>query len=160
MRELEPAWPPGTFDSSTSTSRPSEAPYTAAARPAGPAPTIDEIADAGVVDRLVETEAVGNPRIGRISQHRIAAADQHRDIGNADLKTIEQLLRLAVAIEVDVVKGMAVPRQELLHAQRSCAVRRADHDDVAQVPRNQLEAAQDERPHQDLAQLRRRSGSG
>ena len=33
-------------------------------------------------------------------------------------------------------------------------MRRADHDDVAQIARDQLEAAQDERAHQDLAQLR------
>src|SRR5215813_7696400 len=38
MRELDPAWPPGTLDSSTRTSSPSEAPYTAAASPDGPAP--------------------------------------------------------------------------------------------------------------------------
>src|SRR4029453_119562 len=40
MRELAPACPPGASVSSTTTSSPSEAPYTAAARPAGPAPTI------------------------------------------------------------------------------------------------------------------------
>src|SRR6267142_4453568 len=39
MRELDPACPPGTFDSRTSTLSPSDAPYTAAASPAGPAPT-------------------------------------------------------------------------------------------------------------------------
>src|SRR5204862_1328 len=39
MRELDPAWPPGTLASMTRTSRPSDAPYTAAARPEGPAPT-------------------------------------------------------------------------------------------------------------------------
>ena len=46
--------------SSTSTSRPSDAPYTAAASPAGPAPTIDEVAHVRLVDRLVEPEAVGD----------------------------------------------------------------------------------------------------
>jgi hypothetical protein len=35
-----PAWPPGTSRSSTIVERPSDAAYTAAARPAGPAPTI------------------------------------------------------------------------------------------------------------------------
>src|SRR6185295_3795001 len=39
MRELDPACPPGTFDSRTSTLSPSDAPYTAAASPAGPVPT-------------------------------------------------------------------------------------------------------------------------
>ena len=49
---------------------------------------------------------------------------------------------------------MAVPRQEFLHAQRSRAVHRADHDDVTQIARDQSQPALDERPHQDLAQLR------
>ena len=39
MREEVPAWPPGASRSMTMVRRPSEAPYTAAARPDGPAPT-------------------------------------------------------------------------------------------------------------------------
>src|SRR5436309_1270838 len=38
-QHVDPACPPGTFDSRTSTLSPSDAPYTAAASPAGPAPT-------------------------------------------------------------------------------------------------------------------------
>ena len=91
--------------------------------------------------------------VGRIPQDGIAAADQHGDISHADLKAIEQVLGLAVAIEIDVLKRMAIPGQELLHPQRPGAMRGADHDDVAQMARNQLEAAQDERAHDDLAEL-------
>ena len=40
MRELVPACPPGAVLSRTSTSSPSDAAYTAAPRPAGPAPTM------------------------------------------------------------------------------------------------------------------------
>ena len=153
MRELEPAWPPGTFDSSTSTSSPSDAPYTAAASPAGPAPTMTRSLTRVWSIGLVEAEAVGDLRVGRIPQHRVAAADQHRNVGGVDVKPIEQLLRVGIAIEIDVVERMAVARQELLDPQRAGAVRRADHDDVAEVARDQLEAAKDERAHQDLAQL-------
>ena len=39
MREEVPAWPPGASRSTTIVLRPSEAPYTAAARPEAPAPT-------------------------------------------------------------------------------------------------------------------------
>ena len=39
MRDEVPAWPPGASRSMTIVRRPSEAPYTAAARPDGPAPT-------------------------------------------------------------------------------------------------------------------------
>src|SRR5204863_123542 len=38
MRDEVPAWPPGASLSTTIVRRPSEAPYTAAARPAGPPP--------------------------------------------------------------------------------------------------------------------------
>ena len=40
MRDEVPAWPPGASRSTTMVRSPSDAPYTAAARPAGPAPTI------------------------------------------------------------------------------------------------------------------------
>ena len=72
---------------------------------------------------------------------------------DTDLKSIEQLLRVAVAVEVDVVKWVPVPGQEFVHPQRSRAVRRSDND-IAEMLGNQFEAAEDEGPHQDLAQLR------
>ena len=40
MRELVPAWPPGASFSRIAVDRPSDAPYTAAASPAGPPPTM------------------------------------------------------------------------------------------------------------------------
>ena len=40
MSDVVPAWPPGATASMTAVRRPSEAAYTAAARPAGPAPTM------------------------------------------------------------------------------------------------------------------------
>jgi hypothetical protein len=45
-----------------------------------------------------------------------------------DGKPIEQLLRIGIAIQIDVVERMAVPRQELLDPQRSGAVGRADDE--------------------------------
>ena len=48
---------------------------------------------------------------------------------------------------------MAVARQELLDAQRSRAMVRADEHDVAEAVRDQLHPAQDEGAHDDLAQL-------
>ena len=40
MRDEVSAWPPGASRSMTRVRKPSDAPYTAAARPAGPAPTM------------------------------------------------------------------------------------------------------------------------
>src|SRR5258705_320841 len=47
MRELVPACPPGAFPSIITTFRPSDAAYTAAPRPAGPAPTMQRAQTAG-----------------------------------------------------------------------------------------------------------------
>ena len=60
---------------------------------------------------------------------------------------------VGVAIEIDVGERVAVAREELLDAQRARGVRRADQHDVADAVRDQLDAAEDERAHQDLAQL-------
>ena len=59
--------------------------------------------------------------VGRVAQHRVAAADQHRHVGDGDVKAIEQRLHAGVALEVEVGVRMAVARQELLDAQRARA---------------------------------------
>ena len=69
------------------------------------------------------------------------------------MKPIEEILRVGVAIEVDVMKRVAIARQELLDAQRAGAMRRANQHDVTISAGDQLDAAEDERPHEDLAQL-------
>ena len=58
-----------------------------------------------LVNRLVEAKPLGDFFIGWISKDRItftAAAYEHRDIGNGDMKTIEHRLNAAVLIEIDV----------------------------------------------------------
>jgi len=69
---------------------------------------------------------------------------------------IERVLRVAITIEVNVMKGTAVSGQELLRPKclPRCAPRRADHDHAAQIVGNQFETAQDERAHANLAHLR------
>jgi len=73
-----------------------------------------------------------------------AAADHNRNVRDTDFKPIEHVLRVAIAIEINV-KGMPVPGQELLRPKSLRAVRRADHDRVAQIVGNQFDPAQDER---------------
>ena len=90
----------------------------------------------------------------RIPQRQLAAADQYRDVGDADVKAIEQLLHVGLAVQVDVRVRMPVTRQELLHAQRRRRMRRSDQHRVAEPREDQLHPAEDERPHENLAQLR------
>jgi hypothetical protein len=51
------------------------------------------------------------------------------------------------------MKRVTVAREELLNTQRPGAMRRANHHDVAIATRDHLEAAENKRPHEDLAQL-------
>ena len=67
-----------------------------------------------LIDRGIEAEAVRDALIGRIAQHRRAAADENRHLCRRDVKSIEQFLDVAVAIEIDVGEGVSIPRQELL----------------------------------------------
>ncbi len=105
------------------------------------------------IDGVVEAETIGDLPVARIAQHGVAAANQHRDVGGADVKPIEQLLGVGIAIEIDVVMRMPVAGQEVLHPQRAGAMDRADHHHIAEAAGNQLAAPQDKRAHQDLAQL-------
>ena len=106
-----------------------------------------------VIDRLVEAETVGDLLIGRVPQHHRAAADHHRHVVDGDLEPIQQLLDVGITVEVDGRVGMAVARQELLDAERASGMARPDEHDVAEPVRDQLHPAQDEGPHEDLAQL-------
>src|SRR5688572_33370083 len=49
---------------------------------------------------------------------------------------------------------MPVAGEKLLHAERTRAVRRPDDDDIPGTARHQLHPSQEERTHQDLAELR------
>ena len=70
-----------------------------------------------------------------------------------DVKAIEQLLDVGVAVEIDVRVRMAVARQELLDAQRAGECAEPTSTTSPMPLRDQLHAAQDERAHQDLAEL-------
>ena len=106
-----------------------------------------------MIEGVVEAQTVGDLRVARIAQHGVAATDHHGDVVGRHAEPVEQLLGVGVTIEVDVVERLAVASQKLPNAQRARAVRRANHDDVADVVGDKLAAAQDERPHEDLAQL-------
>src|SRR6478672_2964482 len=70
------------------------------------------------------------------------------------MKPVEQLLRVRIAIKIDEVERMPIPRQELPDPERSGVVCGSDDHDPTPVARDQLEAPKNEGAHQDLAQLR------
>ena len=137
----------------TSASSPSDAAYTAAARPAGPAPTITTSRIASRSTDDVESEAVGDFFIRWIAEYDRAAAQDDRNVRRRNPERVEQGLDVLLRIEIDVHERMSVPRQELSQAQRSGAVCRAKKHGIAVAASDELGATQDERAHHDLADL-------
>ena len=111
------------------------------------------VAQVCLVDDLVETQTVRDLLVGRIFQRRSVATDDHGHVVDGHVKPIEQVLRAGLALEVDVLIGMAVPRQELLDSKRARRMIGSNQHDIADALRDQLHPAEDERPHQDFAQL-------
>jgi hypothetical protein len=105
------------------------------------------------IECFVEPEALGDLPVGRVAQHGLAATHQHRHVERRDLEAIQQHLHVGVAVEVEVGIGMRIAGEEFLHPQRSGAVIRANDDGIADSLRDELHAAQDESPHEDLADL-------
>ena len=122
-------------------------------KPRRPAADDNDVADVRAIDRVVESKTVGDLAIARIAEHDVAATDEDGNLIRRDVESIEERLHVRVVIEIDVRERMPVPRQELLDAQRLRRVHRPDEHRVADAVRDQLEAAVDERPHQDLADL-------
>src|ERR1700730_12553254 len=111
MRELVPAWPPGAKVSTMRTSRPLEAAYTAAARPAGPAPLISTSCTRSSWG--VDAQAFGDFGIAGVLQQLAAAANHDGNVLAPDVKALEQRLRVGIVFNVDIHVGAGVTRQEL-----------------------------------------------
>ena len=63
-----------------------------------------------LIDRFIEAETIGNFPIGWIAQHRSSAAHHDRYVLHLDMKTIEQLLRVRIFIEVNISVRITVAR--------------------------------------------------
>jgi hypothetical protein len=80
----------------------------------------------------LKAEALGDLRVAGV-RSTACRGRSRRHVRRGHMESIEQLLRVRIAIEIDVVERMAVAREEFLDAQRPGAVRRAEHDDVADI---------------------------
>ena len=97
---------------------------------------------------------IGDLCVRRLTEDRLSTADHDRNAWDTDAKSIEHLLRVRVAIQIDIPERMSVPSQELPYVQRPRVVRRTDHHDIAQVPGDEAEATLQERTQEHLAQFR------
>ena len=68
----------------------------------GPAPTTRQVADLRRVDGVVEARGSRRSLVRRVTQDRLAAADQDRHVGDGTSKRSSKLLHVRFAIEVDV----------------------------------------------------------
>jgi hypothetical protein len=133
MRELVPAWPPGAVASSTSTSRPSDAAYTAGAHD-------DDVAHDVGVERRVEAELAREALDGRVLEDLAGRADDDRHLVDADLKPIEHLLHGGIRVDVLVRERLRVAREELAQLHRGRRVERAHEHERPAALRDEAHA--------------------
>jgi len=69
------------------------------------------------------------------------------------MKLVEQLLHVTLAVEIDIGEWIIVARQELADPERSRTMVGTHEDDVAEPFVDQLRPAEDERPHEHVAQI-------
>ena len=113
----------------------------------------DDVAQLLLVDGLVEAEAACQLTIRGVLVDRTAVADRHGHLVRLNAEAIEQGFRVRIALEIEIGVWMTVACEELLDAQRVRRVRRAHDDHVAGLMGDQLDAAQDKRPHEDIAEF-------
>ena len=103
MRELEPAWPPGAFDSTHEHVEPFRRAVDGRRQAGRPGADDDDVAHVRRIDAGVEAEAARRSlRLLGIAQHGVAATDHDRHVGARHVKLrIEQILGVLVVIEVD-----------------------------------------------------------
>jgi hypothetical protein len=80
--------------------------------------------------------------------------DHDGELVERELEALEEPARVRIDLGVEQAVWVAVARQKALEAQRIAAVPGPDqHDATPRVP-DEADAAQDERPHDDLADIR------
>ena len=81
------------------------------------------------VDRAGQAEALGELRDGRVAEDVLSVADDDGDLGGLHVEAVEEGLRGAIGVEVDVGMGMIVAGEELTDLEGAGRVARAhDHD--------------------------------
>ena len=106
-----------------------------------------------LINRLIEAKAIGDLLIRRIAKYRLSSTNHDRNVCDADVKTIEQMLNIGVAVKIDICVRITVAGQEFFNAQCSGGMPRADEHGVSNFMCDQLHSSEDERAHQSVAQL-------
>jgi len=113
-----------------------------------------QIIEPAVIELRIDAEAFGDVAVAWVAEHVLAAADDHGNVIRPDMKALEQRRHIGIALDIDVVKGLRIARQERLQAQRIRRMPRTEQQDLAPAAAYERHATQNERAHQQLAELR------
>src|SRR5262245_14839711 len=106
------------------------------------------------VDALDHAEAAREVALTRIPQKAPVRADDDRQLARLDLETLQKGLRARVLVGIEALAGVHIARKEVLEAQDVGVPGPPDDHRAASAALDQLDAAQDQRAHDALAELR------
>ena len=106
-----------------------------------------------ILVQSVQAQALSQLIDRRPPQDALPAADDDRDVSEADPESVQRRLDVIVAVEIDVGVRLIVARQELAQPERRRAVLRAEEHDAPLALGHQGRSSQNERAQEDLAQL-------
>ena len=114
MRALCPACPPGALPSMITVCKPSDAPYTAPASPAGPAADDAQVVE-GLVGSGMEVEGGGELSRRRCAEGVAVGEEHQRQLGRGRrVRGLPQRLRLLVLIDIEPHVGNVVASEKRL----------------------------------------------
>ena len=90
----------------------------------------------------------------RVLEDVAAAAQDHRDLVDADVESVQHHLHARIGLDVLVGERLTVAAEEFLDVLGAARMARSEQDHVVAVLGRQRHPPQDEGAHQDLAQLR------
>src|SRR5262249_39669260 len=86
-----------------------------------------------------------------IREGGVTGTNQDRYVAQADVEALKQELSVGITLDVDVRIGMSVSAEKLARAKRGRRILRSQQHRVSNRVRDELDATQDERSHQDGA---------
>ncbi len=114
-------------------------------QPARPRAHHNQVADLTRVNFVVQSEASGRLRVGRVAEGALAAADEDRNVGGRNAKLLEQRGHGRIGLDVKISMGMAVAGQEFAQPQGIARMGGSDQDGIAHRVRDQIHAALNKR---------------
>jgi len=98
-------------------------------------------------------EGAGQVDLGRILEHRSVGAHDERQVGGVQRVPFEERRRLVIVGGIEHPMRAGVASEKPLHAYQVGTHGRADQDGTPGAGLDQADAAQDERPHDPLAEF-------